>query len=84
MGFSDIGCLDCHDDSGIARPSIAIVGPTTVDPGTQVTYQVVVTRMADSQLGAGFNFATSGGRRLGRQRSPACAAPRTARCGASS
>ena len=61
VGFSDIGCLDCHDDSGIARPSIAIVGPTTVEPGSLVPYQVVVTRMADSQLGAGFNFATSGG-----------------------
>jgi hypothetical protein len=61
VGFSDIGCLDCHDNTGIAIPSIAIVGPTTVDPGTQVTYQVVVTRMADTQLGAGFNFATSGG-----------------------
>jgi hypothetical protein len=61
VGFSDIGCLDCHDNSGIAIPSIAIVGPTMVEPGTQVTYQVVVTRMAESQLGAGFNFAASGG-----------------------
>jgi hypothetical protein len=61
VGFSDIGCVDCHDDEGIAKPSIAIVGPTTVEPGALVTYQVVVTRMAESQLGAGFNFAVSGG-----------------------
>ena len=61
VGFSDIGCTDCHDGTGVAIPTVEIVGPTTVDPGTQVTYQVVVTRNADTQLGAGFNFAVSGG-----------------------
>ena len=61
VGFSDIGCIDCHDAQGAPTPAIAIVGPTTVDAGTQVPYQVVVTSMGASQLGAGFNFAASGG-----------------------
>ncbi|HSP97851.1 MAG TPA: choice-of-anchor V domain-containing protein [Candidatus Dormibacteraeota bacterium] len=61
VGFSDIGCTDCHDAQGAPTPGIAIVGPTTVDPATQVTYQVVVTSMGPTQLGAGFNFAAGAG-----------------------
>lgn len=61
VGFSDIGCTDCHDAQGAPTPGIAIVGPTTVDPAAHVIYQVVVTSMGPSQLGAGFNFAASGG-----------------------
>jgi hypothetical protein len=61
VGFSDIGCIDCHDSQGVPTPGIELIGPTTVDAGATVTYQLVVTSMAASQLGAGFNFAASGG-----------------------
>ncbi|MBX3027288.1 hypothetical protein KF840_20515 [bacterium] len=61
VGFSDIGCTDCHDAQGAPTPGIAIIGPTAVEPGAHVPYQLVVTSMGPSQLGAGFNFAASAG-----------------------
>src|SRR5205085_4315483 len=50
VGFSDIGCIDCHDSEGATPPAVAIVGPTTVEPGTQIPYQVVVTSMGPLQV----------------------------------
>ena len=61
VGFSDIGCTDCHEMTGVPTPTIEIIAPTTVEPGSQVPVQVVVTAMAETQLGAGFNFAAASG-----------------------
>ena len=61
VGFSDIGCSDCHVAEGAVAPLIAIVGPSTVEPGSEATYQVVVTSQGPTQTAAGFNFAPEAG-----------------------
>jgi hypothetical protein len=61
VGYSDIGCADCHEAQGAATPTIAIVGPITVAAGSEVTYQVVVTSHGPTQVAAGFNFAAEAG-----------------------
>ncbi|MFN8643307.1 MAG: choice-of-anchor V domain-containing protein [Candidatus Binatia bacterium] len=61
VDYSDIGCTDCHDVTGIPTPTVEIIAPAMVQANTEVTVQVVVTRPADTQLGAGFNFAAAAG-----------------------
>ncbi len=65
VGLADIGCTDCHFADGAVAPEVGIEGPTTVEPGSESTYRVVVRSNAPpTQIAAGFNVAASAGELL--------------------
>jgi len=65
VGYADIGCAECHSALGAVPPAVTIEGPTTVEPGAEATYRVVVRSNAvATQIAAGFNVAASAGELL--------------------
>ncbi len=53
-------CNKCHG-GGIA-PTVRIEGPAIVQPGALATFRLVVVSQSQTQIAAGFNLTTDGGR----------------------